>query len=73
MGRISLIKINVLPRILYPMQMLPLKINRRVILDIEGLLSKFILHGKKSRLKIKTLQLPIDKGGQALPNFLYYN
>ncbi len=29
-------------RIFYPMQMLPLKINRRVFLDIEGFLSKFI-------------------------------
>uniref|UniRef100_A0A3Q3FRX3 Reverse transcriptase domain-containing protein n=1 Tax=Labrus bergylta TaxID=56723 RepID=A0A3Q3FRX3_9LABR len=73
MGRISLVKMNVLPRMLYPMQMLPLKINRRVILDIERSLSKFIWHGKKSRLKMKTLQLPIDRGGQALPNFLYYN
>lgn len=73
MGRISLIKMNVLPRILYPMQMLPLKISRRIILDIEGLLSKFIWHGKKARIKMKTLQLPIDRGGQALPNFLYYN
>ena len=73
MGRISLIKMNVLPRILYPMQMLPLKINRKVILDIERLLSKFIWHGKKARIKMKILQLPIDRGGQAFPNFLYYN
>lgn len=71
MDRISLIKMNVLPRILYPMQMLPLKINRRVILD--SFLSKFIWHGEKSRLNMKTLQLPIDRGGQALPNFLYFN
>lgn len=62
MGRISLIKMNVLLRILYPMQMLPLKINRRVILDTEGFLSKCIWHGKKSRLKMKTLQLPIVRG-----------
>ena len=50
MGRLSLIKMNVLPR--------PLKINRTTILDIE----RFLWHGKKSRLKMKTLQLPIDKG-----------
>ena len=62
MGRISLIKMNVLPRILYPMQMLPLKINRKLILDIERLLSKFIWHGKKARIKMKILQSPIDGG-----------
>lgn len=72
MGRISLIKMHVLPRILYPMQMLPLRINRKTFSEIEGYLSKFIWHGKKSRLKIRTLQLPIDEGGQALPNLLYY-
>jgi len=44
MGRISLIKMNVLHRILYPMQILPLKINRKVILVVEGSLSKFIWH-----------------------------
>lgn len=73
MGRISLIKMNVLPRILYPLQMLPLKITKKTNLDIERFLSNFIWHGKKPRLKMKTLQSPIDEGGQALPNFLYYN
>ena len=72
-GWISLIKINVLPRILYAMQVLPLEINRKVILDIKWFLSKFTQRGKKSRLKMKNVQLPIDRGGKALPNFLYFN
>ena len=54
MGRISLIKMNVLPRILYPMQMLPLKIN---ITACYSCLSKCIWHGKKSRFKVKTLHI----------------
>lgn len=41
------------------LQILTLKINTKVILYIEGLLSKFIWRGKKSRLKTKTL----DRGG----------
>uniref|UniRef100_A0A3P9C0F7 Reverse transcriptase domain-containing protein n=1 Tax=Maylandia zebra TaxID=106582 RepID=A0A3P9C0F7_9CICH len=61
-GRISLIKMNVLPRILYPIQMLPLRINRKTFIEIEGCLSKFIWRGKKSRLKIQILQLPTDEG-----------
>ena len=50
MGRISLIKMNVLPRILYPMQMLPLRITRRAFLGMERALSNFIWHGKRPRL-----------------------
>uniref|UniRef100_A0A3B3HSL8 Reverse transcriptase domain-containing protein n=1 Tax=Oryzias latipes TaxID=8090 RepID=A0A3B3HSL8_ORYLA len=73
MGRISLIKMNALPRLLYPMQMLPLRINRLAILDIQRSISRFIWYGKRPRLKMRTLQLPLNKGGQALPNFLYYN
>uniref|UniRef100_A0A3P9KC19 Reverse transcriptase domain-containing protein n=1 Tax=Oryzias latipes TaxID=8090 RepID=A0A3P9KC19_ORYLA len=72
LGRISLIKMNILPRVLYPMQMLPLKINRKTFSELEKCLSKFIWHGKKPRLKIRTLQLPYERGGQALPNFLFY-
>lgn len=56
MDRISLIKMNVLPRILYPMQMLPIEITRRTNLDIERFLSNFIWHGKKPKLKMKTVR-----------------
>uniref|UniRef100_A0A3B3HFX9 Reverse transcriptase domain-containing protein n=1 Tax=Oryzias latipes TaxID=8090 RepID=A0A3B3HFX9_ORYLA len=73
MGRISLIKMNALPRLLYPMQMLPFRINTFAILDIQRSISRFVWHGKRPRLKMRTLQLPVNKGGQALPNFLYYN
>lgn len=67
MGRISMIKMNVLPRILYPIQMLPLRINKRAILDIERFLSNFIWHGKRPRLKMKILQLPVDRGVKLFP------
>uniref|UniRef100_A0A3B5AFI2 Reverse transcriptase domain-containing protein n=1 Tax=Stegastes partitus TaxID=144197 RepID=A0A3B5AFI2_9TELE len=51
MGRISLIKMNVLPRILYPLQMLPLWMPRQVASSIEKLFSEFIWLGKKLREK----------------------
>lgn len=71
MGRISLIKMNVLPRILYPMQMLLLRINNRVFSDIDKAVSKFIWQGKKVHLSLKVLRLP--KGGFSMPDFrLYY-
>lgn len=73
MGRINLIKMNILPRILYPMQMLPLWFPKNNILDLERSFSKFIWQGKKARIKLKILQLPVDSGGQALPNLKFYN
>ena len=73
MGRISLIKMNVLPRLIYPLQMLPLWISKKTILDIERAFSRFIWHNKKPRIRIKTLQLPVERGGLALPNLRFYN
>lgn len=72
-GRISLIKKNALPRLLYPLQMLPLYITKKTNKDLEKAVSKFIWHGKKPRLRLKVLQLPTDMGGRALPNLIFYN
>lgn len=72
-GRISLIKMNILPRLLYPMQMLPLWISKKVILDLEKAFSRYIWHNKKPRIKFKSLQLPVERGGLALPNLRFYN
>lgn len=73
MGCINLIKMNIFPRLLYPLQMLPLWLSKKVAADIERAFSRFIWHGKRPRQKIKTLQLPADRGGLALPNIYYYN
>lgn len=72
-GRISLIKMNVLPRLLYPLQMLPLYLTKKTNKDLERAVSKFIWHGKKPRLRLKVLQLSTDMGGRALPNLIFYN
>lgn len=63
MGHIGLIKMNIFPRLLYPLQMLPLWLPKKVNADIERAFSRFIWHGKKPRQKIKTLQLPVNRGG----------
>lgn len=73
MGRISLIKMNVLPRLLYPLQMLPLYITKKTNQDLEKTLSKFIWHGKKPRQRLKKLQLLTNMGGLSVPNLIFYN
>lgn len=73
LGRISLIKMNILPRLLYPLQMLPLWLSRKVSAELESAFSRFAWNGRKPRQKIKSLQLPVELGGLAMPNILYYN
>lgn len=67
-GRISLIKMNILPRILYPLQMLSLRISKKINKDLERSFSKLIWHGKRQRQRFGSLQLPKDKGDLAVPN-----
>ena len=73
MGRASLLKMNILPRLLYPLQMLPLWVFKKDVKNLEKAFSKFIWHGKRPRQKFKLLQLPTSKAGLAMPNLLFYN
>lgn len=59
LGQIGLIKMNILPRLLYPLQRTLLYIGKNMNCDLEKHFSRFIWHKKKPRLKISKLQLPI--------------
>uniref|UniRef100_A0A3B3BVU9 Reverse transcriptase domain-containing protein n=1 Tax=Oryzias melastigma TaxID=30732 RepID=A0A3B3BVU9_ORYME len=72
LGRVSIIKMNVLPRLLYPLQMIPLLISNKVFKLLNGWLSEFIWHKRKPKLKFSKLQLPTSKGGLDVPNFKLY-
>lgn len=64
---------NILPSILYPLQMFPLRQCNCVPTDINKALSNFSWHGKTPRLGLRTLRLPKDKGSLWFPNFKFYN
>ncbi len=72
LGRISLVKMNVVPRLLYPIQMIPVVFSKRVLKDLNGWLSSFIWSKRRSRLKMSVLQLPGSKRGLDLPNIRTY-
>lgn len=72
LGRISLVKMNVLPRLLYPIQMIPVIFSNGVIKDLNGWLSSFIWSKRRPKLKMATLQLPGSVGGLDLPNIRTY-
>lgn len=71
-SRIEIIKINVLPRLLYLFLSLPVEIPSKQFTEWDRWISRFMWGGKKPRTRYKTLQLPKDKGGMALPNLEEY-
>ena len=71
-SRIEIIKMNILPRLLYLFQSLPVPIPQKQFMEWDKWISRFIWGGKKPRIRYKTLQLPKDKGGMALPSLIEY-
>lgn len=66
-SRIEAIKMNVVPRLLYLFQSLPLEIPQKQFNEWDRMISRFIWNSRRPRLKFKTLQLRKENGGRALP------
>ena len=71
-GRCSVIKMNVLPRILYLMQTIPIAVPKEFFQSIKGILRAYIWANKSPRIKMQTLALPKVRGGMGLPDILRY-
>lgn len=71
-SRIEVIKMNVLPRLLYLFISLPICIPKTQFDKWDKQVSRFIWKGARPRVKLKTLQLEKKRGGLALPNFKEY-
>ncbi len=72
-GRISTVKMNLLPQFNIFFSMLPLSPPPGYFKEINSIISKFIWNDKCPRIKLTTLQHPNSAGGLAVPNFeLYY-
>lgn len=72
LGRIESIRMNILPRLLYLFQMLPIEIPKSTFDNLKSMMSKFIWQKKRPRIRLKTLQLSKSNGGLKLPNLKYY-
>ena len=73
LGRIECIRMNILPRLLFLFQNLPVAIPQSIFKSLEKLLSKFIWQNKRPRVRLKILMSSKENGGLNLPNFkLYY-
>ncbi len=72
-GRISTVKMNLLPRFNFFFSMLPLSPPPGYFKEINSIISRFIWNDKRLRIKLTTLQHTNRAGGLAVPNFeLYY-
>lgn len=71
-GRINIIKMNILPKFLYLFQSIPLAPSPSFFSSMRKTFTNFIWNGRRSRLRLTLLYLPYDRGGLQFPNLLYY-
>lgn len=72
-GRINLIKMILLPKILYVIWHTPIYVPLKYFKIIEALLKPFVWGTSRHKLAWQVLKNPADLGGTALPDFnLYY-
>ena len=71
-SRIQSIKMNILPRLLYLFQTLPIEVTQGQLNEWDKMLSRYLWQGKRPRVRLKTLQLVKEKGGWGLPSLKEY-
>ena len=71
-NRIDIIKMNILPRLLFLFQSIPIEIPPKQFIEWKRMFSGFIWKGLKPRVRYGTLQLSKEKGGLSLPNVENY-
>lgn len=72
LGRINVIRMNILPRLNFLFQNIPCYLSVTFFKKLNSHVSKFIWSNKKPRIKILTLMKPESMGGLNLPNFQHY-
>lgn len=72
LGRIAVVKMNLMPRLLYPLQMIPILLPNKRIKEFNGWFSSFTWKNWKLRLTFSKLQLSGASGGFELPDVRKY-
>ncbi|KAM8977104.1 adhesion G-protein coupled receptor G2 [Pelodytes ibericus] len=71
-GKASVIKMNILPRLLYIIQTLPILVPRTFFINVKRMITKFIWNSKGPRLGYQYLVRNKDRGGLGLPDVESY-
>lgn len=67
-GRAAILKMNVLPRLLYLLQAIPIKLPQAFFTSFKTICRSFLWAGRPARLSWDRLVLPKQKGGIGLPD-----
>lgn len=71
-GRVNVIKMAILPKILYKLQMLPVTIPQSFFKIIQKIITKFIWQNKKTTLKMALISRKRQHGGLTAPDISRY-
>uniref|UniRef100_A0A803KF69 Reverse transcriptase domain-containing protein n=1 Tax=Xenopus tropicalis TaxID=8364 RepID=A0A803KF69_XENTR len=71
-GRVNIIKMIYLPKLLYILHNTPYAIPRAVFKKLNTIMNPFIWANKPPRISWEKLTSPIGKGGLGLPHFYFY-
>lgn len=71
-GRVETVRMNILPRLLFLFQSLPIMVLGSTFKLLDKSIAKFLWQNKKARIKYKTLLSPKDMEGLNLPNLRNY-
>lgn len=72
-GRMNVLKMDILPKLLYLYQALPIVLPAAFFCTLRSMAIKFVWRGSHPRLKHKLLCSPSAKGGTDLPDFELYH
>lgn len=72
LGRIALIKMKILPKILFLFQTVPILLKQGFFTELNRMVMKFIWDSKRARIKIKLLQDHKSRAGMGLPDWKTY-
>uniref|UniRef100_A0A670JNS3 Reverse transcriptase domain-containing protein n=1 Tax=Podarcis muralis TaxID=64176 RepID=A0A670JNS3_PODMU len=73
LGRMEAIKMNILPKMLFLFQNIPVIRGTKIFKDWQKTLSRFIWQGRRPRIRFKLLTDRKERGGLAVPDLkLYY-
>uniref|UniRef100_A0A8C5N3B5 Reverse transcriptase domain-containing protein n=1 Tax=Leptobrachium leishanense TaxID=445787 RepID=A0A8C5N3B5_9ANUR len=72
LGRVTVFKMNILPRLLYLFQAAPVAIPSSFFAVLKAEMIKFVWAGRKPRIRLSVLCRPKMAGGLALPDLVTY-
>uniref|UniRef100_A0A8C5M042 Reverse transcriptase domain-containing protein n=1 Tax=Leptobrachium leishanense TaxID=445787 RepID=A0A8C5M042_9ANUR len=72
LGRLNVLKMNILPRFLYLFQALPIFLPRSFFISLRTQITRYIWRGKRARISFAEMARPVGRGGLGMPHFQYY-